>query len=43
MRNRLIKGHLVIDGYSGASFGESMLLFDDRPIADEGSRCIFIA
>ena len=41
--NRPIKGRLTIDGNDGASFSESMLLFDDRPIADEGSRCIFIA
>ena len=39
-RNRLINGRLAIDG---ASFGESMLLFDDCSIANEGSRCDFIA
>ena len=37
-RNHPINGRLANDGYDGASFGESMLLFDDRPIANEGSR-----
>ena len=42
-RNRPINGHLAIDGYDGASFGELMLLFDDRPITDEGSRFVHTA
>ena len=41
--NRPINGCLAIDGYDGASFGDSMLLFDNRLIVDEGSRYDFIA
>ena len=37
-RNRPINGRLANNDYDGASFGESMLLFDDHPIANEGSR-----
>ena len=41
-RNRLMNRRLTIDGQDEASFGESVLLIDDHPIADEGLRCILI-
>ena len=42
-KNSLFKDELWVDGYDGTSFGKAMLPFDDFPIADEGSRCNFIA
>ena len=40
--DRPMKRHLAIDGQDEASFGESVLLIDDRPIANERSRCDFV-
>ena len=42
-RDRPMKRRLTIDGQDEASFGESLLLNGDRPIADGGSRCDLIA
>ena len=42
-RNHPMKRRLTINSQDEASFGESLLLNGDRPIADGGSRCDFIA
>ena len=38
-----MKRLIVINGHDETSFRESVLLHDDRSIANEGSRCDFIA
>ena len=42
-RDRPMKRRIVINGRDETSFGESVFLLDDRSIADEGSRCDFVA
>ena len=38
-----MKRCIAINGRDETSFGESVFLLDDRPIADERSRCDFVA